>query len=113
MNPVIGQNTRDLVADPLTAWAATLPSGFDLIRDVNLVPELRSTYFIGWNTGISVLLAASGFFVLLVFGRPSRRRWPAVLLLAGCALFPLIVQLQALGMAPSRSSSPTSPAGTG
>jgi hypothetical protein len=98
VNPVIGQNTRDLVADPLTAWAATLPSGFDLIRDVNLVPELRSTYFTGWNTGISVLLAASGFFVLLVFGRPSRRRWPAVLLLAGCALFPLIVQLQALGM---------------
>jgi hypothetical protein len=98
VNPIIGQNTRDLVQDPLTSWVASLPGGFDLIRDVNLLPELRSNYFTGWNTGISVLLAASSLLALVVYRRGARRRWPAILLLAGCALFPLLVQIQAMGL---------------
>lgn len=96
VNPVLGVNTRDLVLDPLTSWVPTLASGFNLTGELFLTPELQSNYISGWNTGISVPLAAAALLALVLYRRGSRRRWPAMLLLAGCALFPLLVQLQAL-----------------
>ncbi|MGS0687164.1 hypothetical protein ACVBEQ_18795 [Nakamurella sp. GG22] len=98
VNPVIGVNTETLVRDPLTSWITSLVKGFDLLADVNLVPELRSRYLVAWNTAVTIPLIAAALLALVLHRRGNRRRWPAILLFAGCALFPLIVEVQALGM---------------
>lgn len=96
VNPIVGVNTYTLSDDPLTSWIPSLVRGFNLLADINVAPELKSRYFVAFNAAISVPIAAAALMTFLLYRRGYRRRWPGVLLFAGCLFFPLVVQIQAL-----------------
>lgn len=97
VNPIARVNGTPVRGLPFSEWAPSLVSGFDLTAALIPPPELASRFVLAYVSVLTLVVASAWLLVLAVFdrGEPQRRLGAAVLV--GGLLYPLLVQVQALG----------------
>ncbi|WP_062377587.1 glycosyltransferase family 39 protein [Demequina pelophila] len=95
VNPLVGLNTRDVVGLPGSEWMETLFSGLELASDYYVQPPLNVALLVSWTRLLNVLIIGAIFAVIVACAKEPARRSLGWLVLAGTALFPTIVQIQA------------------
>lgn len=94
-NPLVGLNTRDVLGLPGSEWVETIFTGFDLASDYYLQPPLDVALMVSWTRLLNVLLIGAVFAVVVACAKEPARRSLGWMALAGMALFPTVVQIQA------------------
>jgi hypothetical protein len=95
LSPVEGINTKPVEGAPLREWLPTLFSGFGITQTFWLQAALTSFAVLATARLLGVLLTASPFVTVSAFPAGDRRRLVGWVVLLGCAVVPLVVQVQA------------------
>lgn len=94
VNPVAGVNGKPVQGLPFGEWAPTLVSGFGVAGPRAAPPETVSTYVLAYAAVMVLLVGCAWLLVLVTFDRGEPELAVGATLLAGCLLYPLLVQLQ-------------------
>ncbi|WP_062307096.1 glycosyltransferase family 39 protein [Demequina subtropica] len=94
-NPLVGLNTRDVLGLPGSEWLETLFSGLNLSSDYYLQEPLNVALMVAWTRLLNVLVIGAIFAVIVACAKEPARRSLGWMVLAGTALYPTIVQMQA------------------
>lgn len=94
-NPLVGLNTRDVVGLPGSEWIETAFTGLNLASEYYLQEPLDVALMVSWTRVLNLLVIGAIFAVIVACAKEPARRSLGWMMLAGAALYPTIVQIQA------------------
>lgn len=95
ISPITGINTDPVVGGPVDDWAPTLASGFGVTQSFWVQDSLASDALLFVAPALAVLMTAAVFVNVSVFAPGDARRLVGWVAFVGCAVLPLLVQIQA------------------
>lgn len=94
-NPLVGLNTRDVLGLPGSEWLETAFNGLNLVSDYYLQEPLDVALMVSWTRLLNILVIGAIFGVIVACAKEPARRSLGWMMLAGAAIYPTIVQIQA------------------